>query len=798
MTQPSPYFIRRQSEPLQPEVIEARPVFSEPDEAKGIAFLQYWRTIRKHLTLIIALVAAAAVITAIKVFSETPLYTAEATILLEPGTPQIFANGSVQQSAAVDSDDEESHFLETQCAILRSRSLAATVVRAEGLDHRAPAAAAKRKPGLIGGLKTSLAHWISGVFGHSDSAASSVHQGQTPPAGGARAFSAAVDAYLGGVRITPVNNTDLVKIGYVSNDPRLAADLANAHAHAYIRQGIQLHSQANEEAEHFLKDKLVELKDKLEKSEIGLNNYRRDKGIVPGLMSLDGKETMVIDRLGQLSQDLTKAQVERIGYEAQVQLFQSGKLDPLPEMAGNSEVQEVEGEISKIDSEYAGMAKQFKPDYPPMQQLAARRDQLQQRLDDAKAEAARGIQARYKAALDKEQKLQEELNHERGQALNLNDASVEYAILQREVDTNRELYNSVLARMKDVGLAAQAQASNTVIIDDAEQPGSPSSPNKTRAIAQNTVLALAASIGLCFLLEFLDNTVKSPEDAERLLHLPSLGAIPSFSSMPKRLGYPPRRIKPPTESAIAGLPQAASHELAGAAGSYSMVGEAYRTLRTGILLSRAGSPPKTILFTSAKSGEGKTVTSANTALLFAHNGSRVVLVDADLRRPRCHKVLAVENHMGLTEVLIGSREVHQVLHSTSTDRLFLLSSGSIPPNPTELLGSKKMHHVLEQLAEEFDVVIVDSPPVLPVSDSMILSTIVDGVVLVVGSDDTPKQMVKAACMRLEYARAKIFGVVLNKVDVRSHDYKSYYHFYHDYYERVPNQSDDEPPSESTS
>ena len=793
MTQPSPYFIRRRPETLQPAdmVVEARPVFLDTEEVGGIAFLQYWHTIRKHLTLIIAAVATVAVITTIKVFSETPLYTAEATILMQPGTPQILGNGTVSQSGAVDTDDDEDHFLDTQCAILRSRSLATEVVRGEGLDHPAPAATARRKPGLIGGLKASLVHWLSGVLGHSNSATSATHQAQTAPAGSSRAISAAVDAYLGGLRIAPVSNTDLVKIGYVSSDPHMAAELANAHAHAYIREGIQLHSQANEEAEQFLKDKLVELKDKLEKSEIGLNNYRRDKGIVPGLMSLDGKETMVIDRLGQLSQDLTKAQVDRIGLEAQVQLVQKGKFDPLPEMAGNTEVQEVEGEISKLDSQYAGMAKQFKPDYPPMQQLAARRDQLQERLNNVKAEAARGVEARYEAALDKEQKLQEELDRARGQALNLNDASVEYAILQREVDTNRELYNSVLSRMKDVGLAAQAQASNIVIIDEAEQPGSPTSPNKTRAIAQNSILALAGAIGLCFLLEFLDNTVKSPEDAERLLHLPNLGAIPLFSSMPKRLPYAPRRIKPPTESALAGLPPAASNELAGNMGAYSIVGEAYRTLRTGILLSRADSPPKMILFTSAKSGEGKTVTSANTALLFAHNGSRVVLVDADLRRPRCHKVFAVENHMGLTEVLIGSREVQQVLRSTSTDRLFLLSSGSIPPNPTELLGSKKMRHVLEQLAEDFDVVIVDSPPVLPVSDAMILSTIVDGVVLVVGSDNTPKNQVLAACMRLEYARAKIFGVVLNKVDMRSHDYKYYYHF-HVYYNGVANQSDDEP------
>jgi succinoglycan biosynthesis transport protein ExoP len=367
------------------------------------------------------------------------------------------------------------------------------------------------------------------------------------------------------------------------------------------------------------------------------------------------------------------------------------------------------------------------------------------------------------------------MDKERQQALGLNDAAVEYAILQREVDTNRELYESVLERMKGIGLAAESQTSNIIIVDPAETPGAPSSPRKLSMTLRNSALALVAVIGLVFGLEYLDTTLKTPEQVERYLRVPNIGAIPSFANL--RLKAKAAAL-PPEENGIKKIGY--GRELLGVANPYSLVGEAYRSFRTALMLSRAGAPPKTILFTSAHSSEGKTVSATNTAAMFAQTGARVLLIDGDLRKPRCHRVLALENSSGLTEVLTGTCEVQDVIRTTIVDGLSFMSAGSLPPNPTELLGSERMSQVLAMVAHQHDVVIIDSPPVMPVSDALLLATVVDGVVLVVNSLKTSKHHVKMAAAKLEYARAKIFGVLLNEIDLKHPNYGHYSHYYNHY------------------
>jgi len=442
---------------------------------------------------------------------------------------------------------------------------------------------------------------------------------------------------------------------------------------------------------------------------------------------------------------------------------------------GDQSVQAVQGQLNSLDADYASMSKKFKPDYPPMIQMEAKRQELQRRLDAEISRVISGIQGSFQAASDKEKKLQGEMDKERQQALGLNDAAVEYAILQREVDTNRELYENVLQRMKGIALAAESQTSNIIIVDPAETPGGPSSPKKFSTILRNSALALVAVIGLVFGLEYLDTTLKTPEQVERYLRVPNIGAIPSFAGLPpKAKGM----TLLPEENGIKKIGY--GRELLGVANPYSLVGEAYRTFRTALMLSRAGAPPKTILFTSAHSAEGKTVSATNTAAMFAQTGARVLLIDGDLRKPRCHRVLALENTSGLTEVLTGTCEVQDVIRTTPVDGLSFMSAGSLPPNPTELLGSERMSQILAVVAQEHDVVIIDSPPVMPVSDALLLSTFVDGVVLVVNSLKTSKHHVKMACAKLEYARAKIFGVLLNEIDLKHPGYGHYSHYYNHY------------------
>jgi capsular exopolysaccharide synthesis family protein len=329
-----------------------------------------------------------------------------------------------------------------------------------------------------------------------------------------------------------------------------------------------------------------------------------------------------------------------------------------------------------------------------------------------------------------------------------------------------------------MGVAAELRASNVSVIEKAESPLSPSKPRKTLSLILSAVVGLMGGVGVAFFLEYLDNTLKTPEEVERYLGLPNLAVVPDFTRLHNRNHDAAPRKQGETEGRS--LVQK-SQELVLAHHPLSVVTESYRAFRTGILLSRAGEPPRTILFTSGTRAEGKTATTVNTAVIFAQMGVKVLVIDADLRRPRCHKVLGITNGPGLTELLTGQYDPHHLIKPTAMDNFFFLRSGAVPPNPAELVGSRKMQETLARLQESYDYILIDSPPVMPVSDAVLLSTMVDGVVMVVDSQETPKYVVKEACVRLGYAQAKILGMVLNRLDIHRGDYAYYYRHYYSYY-----------------
>jgi polysaccharide biosynthesis transport protein len=784
--EPSPYFIQRRPVQEAPMEVDLTPPLFE-DEVTKIDLWAYWRLVRKHLRLIAAVVAGTIFVTLLHLMMTTPIYTAQTTVMIMPKSPSGLdpAEALLEIQASYDGSD----YLKTQSEILRSRTLAASVVRNLGLN-RNPSFTGSGSPGLFSSVIVGMRQRLHDLI-------ASPPPGAKAPRAGLLGVSAdQIDAYLGGLAIQPVLNTSLVQIEYSSPNPALAAEIANAHAEAYITRGVEMHHQTSAESERFLKEKLLELKDKLQKSEIALNEYRRQKGIIPGLMSLDGKDAVVIDRMTDLSKDLTRAQVERIGLESQVALIHKHMYSSLPEVMQDKLAQTVQGELDQLAGQDASLSNQFTAAYPPLAALRAKEAALRGQLNHEIEESIKGIESSYQQALEKEKNLQAEMERQRTLTLSLNDAAVQYAILQRDVDTNRQLYNAVLKRLKDVGVEAEAQTSNVSIVDKATAPRVPSYPQKMRDLMVSGILGLMGALGLTFLLDYMDNTLKDPEEAERYLRLPNIGIIPEFSRLnasssygPR--GYPPKAI-PAASSAEAGTSKALMNgagrspsalarktsvvqELVTEHGTYSALGEAYRNLRTALLLSRAGAPPKVTLVTSAISGEGKTVTAVNTAAMLAQLGATVLLIDADMRRPRCHRVLDMDNNAGLAEVLTGVRDLHDLIRSTAVPNLFVLTSGSIPPNATELVGSSKMHQVVTQLQQVYDYLVIDSPPVMPVSDALLLSTIVDGVLLVTNASRTPKQQVKAARARLDYARAKVFGTVLNRIRVHHSEYQYYYH-----------------------
>ncbi len=766
----SPYVINRNGSST--ERVEVEPIFLDAEEESVIDLEPYWRAIRKRARVIVAIVATSVSLTSLYAFTAVPIYTAETILMIRPHSPEIFQPKDLVLN---ESSQPEPDFFATQCALLGSRVLALNVVRQLKLADN-PAFNSKTTS-VLPGVHEIKSFLFAAIIGSWHLLFGTAHANRAPAGSGDSSEKPSAEQlglaqhYLGALEIEPVHDTSLIRLTYSSPSPQLAAEIANAHAQAFIHQGIKLKSQSNVEAEHFLQNKLVELRTGLEQSERKLNDYRRAKGIIPGLISLDGKETVVVDRLSDLSKDLTAAQVARIGLEAQVDTIRRGHFETLPSVMDNQTIQSLQQQLDALTSQGAGLSQEFTARYPRVAQMNAKIAQTRARLHQQIEHEVRTIEGAYAAATHKEQKLQTEMDEQRSVALKLNDAAVRYAILQRDVDTNRQLYNSVLQRMKDVGLAAEAQTSNASVVDTAIAPLVPSSPHKLQDLLLSLVLSLMGGAGLALALEFFDNSLKAADDVETTLHLPNLSSIPDFST-PEPAGYLPRHSAPPAIESAA----SAGKEIYDARSFDSLVGESYRHLRTALMLSRAESPPQVSLVTSALRGEGKTVTAINTAIMLAQFEGRVLLIDADLRRARCHRLLGMERGAGLTEVLTGSQSVFDAIRATCVDRLHLLSAGLMAPNPTELLASEKMRALLGELRGHYQYIVIDSPPVIPVTDAVVLSTMVDGVMVVIGAGRTPKKQVKLACGKLRHARAKIFGTVLNKVHLHPFEYNSYYDY----------------------
>lgn len=763
----SPYFIRRVASQPGEQTFDLQEYPAA--EEQGLLIQDYWRIIKHYRWLILTCAFVTLLSMGFYTFTRIPLYTAEATLLIDRKPPVVLKS---QQDTQIDaSADYSDEFYKTQYEILRSRDLAATVVRDSGLANDILWGGKREdsKDGFVTQLRSNTAEWFNSLF----SPPTKKTNKKIAPA---EAKPQPVGDYLSMLAIRPVQGTSLVRVSFTTPDPGLSARLANAHAQAYVRYGIDIRSNANEQAVDFLQRKLLELKERVEKSEAALNAYRRDKGI----LSVDDKEELIVGRLTDLSTRLNEAEADRIGLEAQIQVMRKGNYDALPAIGGSAMVQGIKNDLGRLESEYAQLLKQFKPGYPRLDNVKLQIDNLQRRLSTEIQNEVRRIESAYITAKTKESQLRATMEEQKKLTLNLKDSAVQYTILAREVDTNRQLYDSVLQRMKEMRVAADVRTSNVYVLDKAEIPGGPSYPDTRRSLLLGLLMGLAGGIGLAWLLDRMDNTLKTPVETERYLSVPNLAVIPDFEKLDGKTGpYLPRIIRGRLKGGGALSENNGKHSIL-SHDPFSVIVESYRSLRTAILLSRAGEPPKSILFTSSTRQEGKTATATNTAIIFAQMGVRTVLIDADLRRPRCHKLLDIPNHAGLTELLTGLRDMKAVLQETATENLYFISAGSLPPNPAELVGSGKMKEILTLLQDEFDCILVDSPPVMPVTDAVLLSTVVDGVVMVVNSPETAKELAREVRTRLMNVQAKILGVVLNKVDTRKGSYAYYRHYYHYY------------------
>ena len=796
MKQLSPYVI--QQSPQEPEAkTPILPNISKISPVEDLHFWDYWQVVKKHRWLIAVSFLATVLITAFSVLRQAPFYTAETALLIERRQPQVLGIQGVMPEGY---EWDEYDYYRTQYEILKSESLAAQVIQEQGLHYDPAFVGKKQAPGLLADWRAKFSQLWTGVSSQEaqpdlalvsspEFASDAVldldlvdDQGPAPDL---------IGTYTAMLQVKPVRRTRLVKVAFQTPDPDLSARLANAHAETYIRRGMQLRTQAGGEAERFLEEKLVELKERLEKSEASLNTYRRDKQII----SLDDKENIVVERLADLNRRLTEAEAERIGLEAEVRLIRERAYDSLPAVISNKLIGELKHQAAQIEGEYAKLKAQFKPGYPRLTQLGAQLKETQQRIRHETQSVVQGIESAYLAAEAKENELRAKMEEQKATTLGLKDASVQYAILEREADTNRQLYDNVLQRMKEMGIVAELRASNVFVIDKARPPLGPAGPQKSRSLVLAAFIGSFGGIGFAFFLEYLDNTFKSPQEIERTLQSPNLSVIPDFQRVGGRTArYAPitgagrrrrtdsqvlevqHRGKETWRASLDTEVSVVGPDLVLSQHPFSAVTESYRTLRTALLLSRAGEPPRTLLFTSGSQGEGKTTTAANMAVMFAQMGEKVLLIDADLRLPDCHILFGLDNGPGLTECLTNQKSQQKAIQPTPVKNLFLLPSGAQPPNPTELIGSQKMYDMLGDLQKRFAYILIDAPPVIPVSDALPLATMVDGVVFVISGQSTSKQVAKQAYQRLSSVPTKILGTVLNRVDVRNG-------YYHDYYSR---------------
>lgn len=737
-----------------------------PLAGEGIGVEDCWQIVKRRSRLISFLVATVLLATGIVVFLMTPNFKASATLLIEPEPPRVL---DIKELINENGGTEDHGYYKTQFELLQSRDLAAMVIRQLGLMHLALFGSRKRH-GFVAGLWYS----VLGLFG--DSVSSPADQQRDANA----AFQRAIDAYLSRLTVKPKLGSRLVVVSFSAPDPVLAQQIIHAHVRDYIRRNIDLSNESRRTAVHFLQRELVGIGSKVQASEAALQAYRRNAGIIA--FSVNNAHQIAERRMERLTQALTGVETQRIAAQAQVQLVHSGNYDSLPQVISNPVISALEPRVQQLQAQYADMATAFNPAYPKLGELKAELSEARAGLQREIRHVANAVERSYAADVDEENRLRAKIEAEKERDFALNDASLKDAVLAREVETNRQLYKNVLLRMQQIEVGQQAPVSNINVVDHAAVPTLPSTPKKRRDLAISGLIALLFSLGLVFTLEHFDDRLKTVREAEEYLQLPALAVAPDFTKI--RSGSP--RLRANLQSLVSSPLLAYLRKttrmivpIEHAAGK----GDVYRSVRTALLFSKGEPPPKKVLVTSGIPGEGKTWTAIHTALAFAQTGVRTLLIDADLRRSRCHEAFRLDNGIGLSEVLAGRCEPDDAIRFIEDQNLFLLTAGSRVRNPAELLTCSRMSQLLAWLSKDYEHVLIDSAPLTCASDTGAIATMTDGVLLVADAN-TPREEVRRASDLLSFVGANVLGFVFNRVSSKHTDYKRYSRYYFSYEDAV--------------
>ncbi|TWT21076.1 polysaccharide biosynthesis tyrosine autokinase [Luteimonas marina] len=707
-----------------------------------IDLLAYWRILVKRKWLVLGVLGTVVALALVVTLLMPPIYRATAVLQIDRESVQILQVEGVGNAEAAAPD-----FLTTQYELLKSRALAERVANELNID------------GATVERLDSTTWWQRATGALRPQASEQADQADTDEAieGG----DAAADEIVGlgqavgivrrGLTVEPVRNSRLVRVHFDSTLPAFSARVVNAVADGFIAHAIERKFDASSYASKYIEEQLALAKGRLEESERALVAFATKENIVT---SGEGSQSLESQNLGALNAALATAQDDRIRAQAAWSQVAGGGHLPAGAIS-NSILNTLQQQRATLNAQYQQQLKTFKPEYPSMLALKGQIDEVDRQIAQERSAVRSSIKAEYDAAQARENMLVAQLNSLRTKTLDVDNRSIDYNILRREADTNRQLYDSLLQRYKEVGVAAGAGVgtNNISIVDRAVLPTGRFKPNLPLNLAIGVMLGLMLGVLIAFVLEFLDDTLKGPEDIEQHLRLAVLGIIPHLRK----------------QTVVQAM-----------ADPRSAFAEAYRSVRTALQFSTDNGVPKVLLITSPSASEGKSTTAHTLARNFAQLGKRVLLIEGDLRNPSLHRVLGVRSETGLSSLLAGAASASEVIMTTDDERLKVVLAGPLPPNPAELLSGSRLLSMLTVAAERFDQVIIDGPPVLGIADAPILSNIAGGTLLVIQAGNTRIKTAQAAIKRLAAARAHVIGALITHYDAKvagyGYDYASYYSY----------------------
>jgi polysaccharide biosynthesis transport protein len=772
----------------------------DPDAETEVNLLDYWRAVRKRLWLVISIVVLVAMLSLIYVARKPDIYQAGARVQVDLENNAAL----VGKTPYVFGPTNDPVYFNTQLQILVSPGLMRRVVKTLDLEHnpeffkgnstqnRSTWQTLKRMVGVGGSDKDDKAKPKDELQLRNTVAAATSHEDLAE----AKRLAPYVNAILAGLKVEPVKETRglyketrLIDISFTHTDSEVASKVVNAIAETYVYNNLEKKSETNATTGDFLQKRIAELQQQIRGDEERLVNYSKNNQII----SLDANQNTVVERLNGLNKQLLDAENARILAESQYNAARvPGKASALAE-ADEKQANESETKAADLRQKRALLLVDATEEAPEVKEIDQQIAELDRQVKEIRGRKGNtlltNLETQYRQTLAREQALRKSFEQQRSETVTQNEAAINYRIIQQEIETNKTLLDNLLQRSKENDVIMASKPNNISIVDYAIAPDGPIGPNRARTVLIAIFLSLGLGVGLALLLEYLDDTVHSTDEVERLLHLPALAVIPSaFTSSRRRLlggpGALQKRNGNPSDNP----------ELLMNVDSRSPLAESYRHLRTSVLLSTAGGAPRSLLVTSSLPGEGKTTTAVNTAVSLAQTGATVVIIDADMRRPRLRSIFGLSDRAGLSSILSSEMPEADVLAMVAKEEstgLHVLTAGPIPPNPAELLGSEQMRRLLVTLQSQYNHVVVDSPPVSSFTDGVLISSMVDGVLLVVHGGKSSRHVVKRSRQLLQDVGAKIFGVVLNNVNLQSHDYYYYQRYYGSRYYKDDGQEETE-------